>query len=73
MLLNLFWYSRGESWVVSREVISDEVRAVISPLFPNEKSTGRPPVDRRTDVEARAWRFRTGAPRRDVLEQEHDL
>ncbi|WP_368835964.1 transposase [Kocuria sp. CPCC 205261] len=47
---------------VSRDVISDEARAVIGPLFPKVKSTGRPPVDRRTVVEATAWRFRTGAP-----------
>ncbi|MDV2476789.1 transposase [Rhodococcus zopfii] len=55
--------------VVSRDVISDEVWAVIGPLFPTVKSTGRPPVDRRTVVEATVWRFRTGAPWRDVPER----
>jgi transposase len=54
---------------VSRDVISDEVWAVIGPLFPRAKSTGRPPVDRRRVVEATAWRFRTGAPWRDVPER----
>ncbi|WP_424948518.1 transposase [Cumulibacter soli] len=43
-------------------MISDEAWAAIGPLFPKMKSTGRPPVDRRTVVEATAWRFRTGAP-----------
>lgn len=61
------------AWVslegVSRDVISDDAWAVIGPLFPTAKSTGRPPVDRRTVVEATAWRFRTGAPWRDVPER----
>ena len=47
--------------LVSRDVISDEAWAVLGPLFPAVKATGRPPVDRRTVVEATAWRFRTGA------------
>lgn len=51
---------------MSRDVISDEVWAVIGPLFPTVKATGRPPVDRRMVVEATAWRYRTGAPWRDV-------
>src|SRR5450755_4968132 len=33
-------------WVVSRDVVSDEVWAVIGPLFPQPAMTGRPPVDR---------------------------
>ena len=55
--------------MVSRDVISDEAWAVIGPLFPKVKATGRPPVDRRTVVEATAWRVRTGAPWRDVPER----
>lgn len=39
---------------------------MIGPLFPEAKTTGRPPVDRRIMVEATAWRFRTGAPWRDL-------
>lgn len=54
---------------MSRDVISDEVWAIIGPLFPPMKATGRPPVDRRMVVEATAWRFRTGAPWRDVPER----
>jgi transposase len=52
-----------------RDVITDEIWAVICPLFPAAKSTGRPPVDRRVVVEATAWRFRTGAPWRDLPER----
>ncbi|WP_354569792.1 IS5 family transposase [Glaciihabitans sp. UYNi722] len=54
---------------MSRDVISDDAWAVIGPLFPRTKSTGRPPVDRRTVVEATAWRFRTGSPWRDLPER----
>ena len=54
---------------MSRDVISDEAWAVIGPLFPQVKSTGRPPVDRWIVVEATAWRFRTGAPWRDLPER----
>ena len=50
-------------------MISDEVWAAIGPLFPAVKGTGRPAVDRRAVVEATAWRFRTGAPWRDVPER----
>jgi len=55
--------------VVSRDVISDEALAVTGPLFPKVRATGRPSVDRRTVIEATAWRFRTGAPWRDLPEQ----
>jgi hypothetical protein len=48
---------------------SNEVWAVIGPLFPPMRATGRPPVDRRQVIEAAAWRYRTGAPRRDVAER----
>lgn len=54
---------------MSRDVISDEMWAVIGPLLPAVKTTGRPPVDRRVVVEATAWRFRTGAPWRDLPER----
>ena len=54
---------------MSRDVISDEMWAVIGPLFPKAAATGRPPVDPRQVVEATAWRYRTGAPWRDLPEQ----
>ncbi|WP_420371885.1 transposase [Ornithinimicrobium pratense] len=50
-------------------MISDEAWAVIGPLFRNAKSTGCPPMDRRTVVEATAWRFRAGAPWWDLPER----
>ena len=55
--------------VSSRDVISDEVWSLIGPLFPAPKATGRPPVDARVVVEATAWRYRTGAPWRDLPER----
>ncbi len=58
----LFWWLAGESRMVLRDVISDAAWAVIGPLFPKVKATGRPPVDRLTVVKVAAWRFRTGAP-----------
>jgi transposase len=51
---------------MARQGISDEQWAVLSPLFPAPKRTGRPPLDMRLTVEGIAWRFRTGAPWRDV-------
>lgn len=59
---------------MSRDVISDRVWAVIGPLFPPEMAGAKggrpgPAVDRRTVVEATAWRFWTGAPWRDVPER----
>ncbi len=50
-------------------MLSDELWAVIGPLFPAVKGRGRPPVGRRTVVEATIWRFRTGAPWRDLPER----
>ena len=54
---------------MARTEISDETWAVIGPLFPVPKATGRPPVECRAVVEATAWRYRTGAPWRDVPER----
>jgi transposase len=54
---------------VARTEISDEVWVVTGPLFPATKATGRPPMERRAVVEAPAWRYRTGASRRDVPER----
>ncbi|NEE03982.1 transposase [Phytoactinopolyspora halotolerans] len=38
-------------------------------MFPAVQATGRAPVDRRTVVEATAWRVRTGAPWCDLPER----
>lgn len=59
----------GESVLVARREISDETWAVIGPLFPEAKSTGRSPVDPRRVVEAAAWRYRTGSPWREIPER----
>ena len=45
---------------------------MIGSLFPPVKATGRPPVDRRRVVAATMWRYHTGAPWRD-LSNENDL
>ncbi|WP_439957704.1 IS5 family transposase [Microbacterium paraoxydans] len=69
MLLKADSWCAGDARSASRTEISDEAWAVIGPLFPAVKATGRPPVDRRAVVEATAWRYRTGAPWRDVPER----
>lgn len=40
--------------------------AVIEPLLPRSQGAGRPWGDHRLTVEGVAWRFRTGAPWRDL-------
>jgi putative transposase len=48
-------------------VISDELWEVIEPVLPSDKGRrGRRWRDHRQVLEAIAWRFRTGAPWRDV-------
>jgi transposase len=49
-----------------RQEISDETWALIASLFPTPRGRGRPPMDMRKTVEGIAWRFRTGAPLRDI-------
>ncbi len=52
-----------------RQEITDEQWTVLEPLFPVPKGRGRPPMNMRATVEGIAWRFRTGAPWRDVPER----
>jgi transposase len=52
--------------MAGRQEISDQMWAVLAPLFPTPKATGRPMMEMRSTVEGIAWRFRTGAPWRDV-------
>jgi len=60
----------GESgWMTFRQEISDESWAVLAPLFPMWKGVGRPILDMRRTLEGIAWRFRTGAPWRDIPER----
>jgi len=56
-------------FVHERDVISDEMWAVIEPLLPRAQGAGRPWSDHRLTVEGVAWRFRTGAPWRDLPER----
>lgn len=48
--------------------ISDELWAVLEPVLPPTRSgkRGRPAADHRACLEAIAWRYRTGAPWRDL-------
>src|SRR4051794_41919524 len=55
--------------MVTRQEITDAQWVVLAPLFPSPKGRGRPPLDMRMTVEGIAWRFRTGAPWRDVPER----
>lgn len=41
----------------------------MAPLFPVWKGNGPPIMDMRRTVEGIAWRFRTGAPWRDLPEE----
>jgi putative transposase len=50
-------------------VISDELWSLIEPVLPaNGQRRGRPWNDHRRTLEGIAWRFRVGAPWRDVPE-----
>lgn len=47
--------------------ISDELWAIVEPLMPRDAGRpGRPWNDHRTTLEGIIWRFRTGAPWRDL-------
>lgn len=54
---------------MSRQEIPDEVWSVIEPLLPRAEGRSRPWLDHRGVVEGIVWRFRTGAPWRDVPER----
>ena len=54
---------------VSRQEISDEVWAVLVPLMPVASGRSRPWTDHRAAVEGMVWKYRTGAPWRDVPER----
>ena len=54
---------------MARQEISDDVWAVIEPLLPRVSGRSRSWLPHRQVVEAMVWRFRTGAPWRDVTER----
>jgi transposase len=59
----------GEPGGVTRREILDEVWAVLEPLLPPVRGRGRPWTDHRLAVEGMVWKYRTGAPWRDVPER----
>ena len=54
---------------MGRHELSDEEWAIIQPLLPN-KPRGVPRVDDRRVLNGILWRFRTGAPWRDIPERD---
>jgi len=59
----------GESCGVTRREISDEVWGLLEPMLPAVKTAGRPWTNHRSAVEGAVWKYRTGAPWRDVPER----
>jgi transposase len=55
---------------MSRHGLTDEQWELIADLFPQLAKTGRPPTDRRQIVDAILWILRTGAPWRDLPEDD---
>ncbi len=54
---------------MARHGLSDEEWAVIEGLFPQPKSTGRPPMSSRRAFDGVCWILRAGAPWRDLPEE----
>lgn len=55
---------------MTRNRLTDRQWELIADLFPSPARTGRPPTDRRLAVDAILWILRTGAPWRDLPEEE---
>jgi transposase len=55
---------------MSRHRLTDEQWNLIADLFPLPAKTGRPPTDRRQIVDGILWILRSGAPWRDLPEEE---
>ena len=55
---------------MSRHRLTDEQWELIADLFPAPAKTGRPPTDRRQAVDGILWILRTGAPWRDLTEDD---
>ena len=54
---------------MARREISDQVWVVLEPLMPAASGRSRPWTDHRLAVEGMVWKYRTGAPWRDVPER----
>jgi transposase len=55
---------------MSRHRLTDEQWELIADLFPAPAKTGRPPTDRRQVMDAILWILSTGAPWRDLPEDD---
>ena len=55
--------------MVRRHELSDREWALLEPLLPGPKRTGRPAKDHRTLINAMLWILHTGAPWRDLPER----
>lgn len=51
---------------MTRHTVNEDEWDCIKDLFPERKSTGRPPTDSRTAFNAILWILRTGSPWRDL-------
>jgi len=58
-----------EGECMARLLLTDDEWDAIQDFFPEPKSTGRPPVDRRKVVNGIFWILRTGSPWRDLPEE----
>jgi transposase len=55
---------------MSRHRLTDEQWELIADVFPQAARTGRPPTDRRQVMDAILWILRSGAPWRDLPEDD---
>jgi len=55
---------------MARHGVTDEQWALIADLFPPPAPTGRPPSDRRLVMDGILWILHTGAPWRDLPEEQ---
>ena len=51
---------------MQRHALTDREWDLLTPLLPRQASTGRPPKEHRTIIDALLWLARTGAPWRDL-------
>jgi transposase len=59
-----------EGSLMTRHRLADEQWELIADLFPQPAPTGRPPTDRRLVVDGILWVLQSGAPWRDLPEEE---
>lgn len=59
-----------EGWRMTRHRLTDDQWELIADVFPSPAKTGRPRADRRRVVDGILWIMRTGAPWRDLPEDD---